>query len=76
MDHILAIKHDFLSKCLSLVGQRDESVAAFIEVDQKQLLGIEDTQPVAQEVAKKVCSIRTRKGAEIINVPIPCAEGS
>ena len=61
---------------LSLVGERDSSVAGMIEVDQKQLLGIEEAQPVAQQAAPKVCSIRTRKGAETINVPIPCATGS
>lgn len=61
---------------LSLVGQRDETLTGLIEVDQKQLLGIEEAQPVVQEAAPKVCSIRTRKGAETINVPIPCATGS
>lgn len=57
---------------LSLVGQRDVSIAELIEVDQKQLLGIEEAQPVAQQEAAKVCTIRTRKGAEVVNIPIPC----
>lgn len=61
---------------LSLVGQRDENIAQFIEVDQKQLLGIEEAQPVAQKVEKKVCTIRMRKGGETLNMPIPCSEGS
>ncbi len=61
---------------LSLVGERDETIAELIEVDQKQLLGIEEAQPVAQQEAKKVCSIRMRKGGETVNIPIPCAEGS
>ncbi len=61
---------------LSLVGDRNESVAELIEVDQKQLLGIEEAQPVAQQEAKKVCTIRMRKGGETVNIPIPCAEGS
>ena len=61
---------------LSLVGQRDDALAELIEVDQKQLLGIEEALPVAKEVAKKVCTIRTRKGGETINTPIPCSTGS
>lgn len=61
---------------LSLVGQRDDAIAELIEVDQKQLLGIEEAQPVVQQAAPKVCTIRTRKGAEVVNIPIPCAEGS
>ncbi|MGB7318655.1 MAG: Flp pilus assembly protein CpaB [Planktotalea sp.] len=60
---------------LSLVGQRDDSIAELIEVDQKQLLGIEEAQPVAQQEAEKVCTIRMRKGAETVNMPIPCAGG-
>lgn len=61
---------------LSLVGQRDSEVAELIEVDQKQLLGIEEAQPVAQKEAAKVCSIRMRKGAETVIKTIPCAEGT
>ena len=61
---------------LSLVGQRDDALAELIEVDQKQLLGIEEAQPVAQKVEKKVCTIRMRKGGETLNMPIPCAKGS
>lgn len=57
---------------LSLVGQRDDTISSLIEVDQKQLLGIEDAQPVAKKEEPKVCSIRTRKGAEVVNIPIPC----
>ncbi|MEP5152223.1 Flp pilus assembly protein CpaB [Planktotalea sp.] len=59
---------------LSLVGQRDDAIAELIEVDQKQLLGIEEAQPVAQQAAPKVCTIRTRKGAETVNIPIPCRD--
>lgn len=60
---------------LSLVGQRDDKIAELIEVDQKQLLGIEEAQPVAQQKVEKVCTIRMRKGAETVNMPIPCAGG-
>ena len=56
---------------LSLVGAEDDSVATAIEVDQNQLLGISETAVVAAE-AEKVCTIRQRNGADVIEVPIPC----
>ncbi|WP_299878659.1 Flp pilus assembly protein CpaB [uncultured Sulfitobacter sp.] len=57
---------------LSLVGAEDDTVASAIEVDQRSLLGIE-TQEIKAEVEKeKVCTIRTRRGAEVVNLPIPC----
>ena len=61
---------------LSLVGQRNDALAELVEVDQKQLLGLQEALPVAQKVEEKVCTIRTRKGGETINTPIPCAKGS
>ena len=62
---------------LSLVGKQDTAIAGLIEVDQKQLLGIEEAQPVAQQEAKKVCTIRMSKGSEKVNIQIPCPpEGS
>ncbi|MBZ0128043.1 MAG: Flp pilus assembly protein CpaB [Rhodobacteraceae bacterium] len=56
---------------LSLRGSEDTTSLGQIEVDQKQLLGIvdEEVQTVERE---KVCTIKTRKGAEVINIPIPC----
>ncbi len=57
---------------LSLVGAEDDTIASAIEVDQRSLLGIA-TQEVKAEVAqKKVCTIRTRRGAEVVEIPIPC----
>jgi pilus assembly protein CpaB len=59
---------------LSLVGLTDESVANVIEVDQHSLLGIEE-EIAAVEVAPivdEVCTIRTRKGAEVIETPVEC----
>ncbi len=57
---------------LSLVGAEDDTVASAIEVDQRSLLGIA-TQEIKAEVAqKKVCTIRTRRGAEVVELPIPC----
>lgn len=57
---------------LSLVGVRDDTVAAEIEVDRNAILGVED-QPQQVAEAPKVCVIRTRKGAEVVNIPIPCS---
>lgn len=56
---------------LSLVGHGDESVAENIEVDQDDLLGIERVV-AAPRAAPQVCTVRTRKGAEIIETQIPC----
>ena len=57
---------------LSLVGAEDDTIATAIEVDQRALLGIA-TEEVKVEVAKeKVCTIRTRRGAEVVELPIPC----
>ncbi|MFY0680577.1 MAG: Flp pilus assembly protein CpaB [Thalassovita sp.] len=62
------------SLSLSLVGAKDDTIASGIEIDQRELLGIvEEVAPVVQaEVEPKVCSIRTRKGAEVVIIPIPC----
>jgi pilus assembly protein CpaB len=61
---------------LSLVGNGDDVVAEAIEVDQYRLLGIEqDAAPVrVEKKEKKVCTIRTRRGAEVVDIPIPCSD--
>jgi pilus assembly protein CpaB len=56
---------------LALVGTGDETVVSGIEVDQKSLLGIEERQ-VVQVEKERVCTIRTRRGAEVVELPIPC----
>ncbi len=53
---------------LSLVGANDETASEVVQVDQRMLLGIERRTIQQQEV----CTIRTRKGAEIVEVPIEC----
>lgn len=64
---------------LSLVGYGDDTVAAAIEVDQQSLLGLEDAPapaPVAAPAAPppppRVCSVRTRRGGEVIETPVDC----
>lgn len=57
---------------MALVGTGDEVATGKIEVNSKQLLGIEAQQPAEVIAAAKTCTIRTRKGAEVIDTPIPC----
>jgi len=63
---------------LSLVGANDNTVAEVIEVDQRILLGIEDevAAPVVERIVQveqpKVCTIKNRKGGQVMEIPIPC----
>lgn len=57
---------------LSLVGADDDSIAEAIEVDQRGLLGIQEQVVEAAPLEKQICTIRTRRGAEVIETPIPC----
>lgn len=58
---------------LSLVGAQDDTTAESVEINQRQLLGIpEEEQVVEKKVEKQVCTIRTRKGSDVIEIPIPC----
>lgn len=56
---------------LSLVGNADESISGLVEVDSNTLLGIQ-AQEVVKVEAEKICTIRNRKGGEVIEIPIPC----
>ena len=57
---------------MSLVGVGDDTETGKIEVDTGSMLGItEAAAPVAVE-AEKVCTIRTRKSADVVEIPIPC----
>jgi len=57
---------------LSLVGAEDDTIATAIEVDQQSLLGIADAPKAVIQAQEKVCTIKTRKGAEIVVLEIPC----
>lgn len=57
---------------LSLVGAEDDSVAEAIEVDQNSLLGIVQAEAPAAVPKEEICTIKTRRGAEVISTPIPC----
>lgn len=53
---------------LSLRGIGDETTSGTIEVNQNDLLGREEIE----EVQEKRCTIKSRKGSEIVEIPIPC----
>ena len=60
---------------LSLLGDNDDAVAGDVLVDQQSLLGLPDEPVVAAAApveAKKICTIKTRRGAEVLEIPIPC----
>jgi len=58
---------------LSLRGINDDTTSEAIEVTQNDLLGRQDEVVKAKEV-EKICTIKTRKGADVIEVPIPCTD--
>lgn len=57
---------------LSLVGAEDDTIASAIEVNQRSLLGLGEIEATPEQVQQKVCTIRTRRGAEVVEIPIPC----
>ncbi len=58
---------------LSLVGAEDTVEIDSVEVDARILLGREERK-VVNVARQQVCTVRTRKGAEIIETPIACTE--
>ncbi len=56
---------------LSLLGADDVAFVDEVVINQNDLLGIE-TEQVVEVQQQKVCTIRTRRGSEIIETPIPC----
>ncbi|AZQ66168.1 Flp pilus assembly protein CpaB [Silicimonas algicola] len=56
---------------LSLLGVEDTTTAEAVEVDLRDVLGIEE-QKVVETVEEEKCFVRRRNGEEIISVPIPC----
>lgn len=59
---------------LALVGASDDTVTTAIEVDQRALLGLQQEEAPAPAPQKQpeVCTIRTRRGSEVVEIPIPC----
>jgi pilus assembly protein CpaB len=63
---------------LSLLGVGDDTIVSNIEVDQRMLLGLPEPRQAAPapapEAPPETCSIRQRRGAEVVNIPIPCRD--
>jgi pilus assembly protein CpaB len=59
---------------LALVGVGDDTIASAIEVDQRSLLGMGAIEIAPELAEEQVCTIRTRRGAEVVNIPIPCSK--
>ncbi len=57
---------------LSLVSANAVALEGNIEVDSNSLLGIVDQPVVMAAEAEKVCTVKTRKGADVSEMPIPC----
>lgn len=60
------------SLSLALVGADDDTTAGRIEIDQRDLLDIEAAEVAVEVEAPKVCTVRQRRGAEVLEIPIPC----
>ncbi len=60
---------------LALVGTGDDDndiAASAIEVNQRSLLGRGEIQPAPAPQREEVCTIRTRRGTEVVDITIPC----
>ena len=58
---------------LSLVGANDNSTADAVDVDSQELLGIQPQEDVIIEQERR-CSVKTRRGAEVVDIPVPCTD--
>ena len=56
---------------LSLMGMQNTADLGAIEIDRNKLLGIQVQEAVKVEAAR-VCTIKTRRGTEVIETEIPC----
>lgn len=57
---------------LSLVGADDSTVSSSVQVDLRDVLGIEEER-VVEAPREEKCFVRRRQGEEIISVEIPCS---
>ena len=60
------------SLALSLVGNNDDTVIGGIEVNSASLLGIQVAAPAPRPEPARECTIKTRRGADVVEIPIPC----
>jgi pilus assembly protein CpaB len=59
------------SLSLALLGTADEGTSEGVNIDQAELLGIEAAEEVVRE-QRRICTVKTRRGAEVVEIPIPC----
>ena len=57
---------------LALVGADDTIVSEAVEIDQRELLGIQEEEQVVQVEEAPICTVRTNRGGQVVEVPIPC----
>lgn len=57
---------------LSLVGTGDETIVEAVEVDSAALLGIQAAAAPVVVEQERQCSIKTRRGSDVVEIPIPC----
>jgi pilus assembly protein CpaB len=57
---------------LSLVAENAAVLEGKVEVDSNSLLGITDQPVIPVAAPEKVCTVKTRKGADVVDSPIPC----
>ncbi len=68
----LALAQESGRLTLVLVGTGDTADVGPVEIDRNSLLGIVEEAAPMEEVAEKVCTIRTNKGGEIVETQIHC----
>lgn len=56
---------------LSLVGSNDASVAGAVQVNSRDITG-EVAEEIVEVQQEEVCTVRTRKGGEMVDTPIAC----
>lgn len=61
---------------LALLGVGDETETGRVEVDQNSLLGIEAAAPIIPVAERPKCTVRTRRGADVEFIEIPCPDES
>lgn len=57
---------------LTLIGREDQTLSGEIEVDQASMLGIVQQEAAPEAPAERICTIQTQRGAEVVEIPIPC----
>lgn len=68
----LALAQESGRLTLVLVGTGDTTDVGAVEIDRNSLLGIAEEAAPVEEVAEKICTIRTNKGGEVVETQISC----